>query len=106
MLFLLLLHLFILSGVISPLISHSILGTYQPGAFIFQCPVFLPFHVVLGVLKARMLKWFPIPFSNGPRFVRTLHPDLSILGGPTRLAHSFIELDKAVVYVISLVSFP
>ena len=45
-LFLLWLHLFILSGFISPLISGSILGTYQPGEFIFQCPIFLPFHTV------------------------------------------------------------
>ena len=29
--------LFILSGVISPLFSSSILGTYQPEEFIFQC---------------------------------------------------------------------
>ena len=29
--------LFILSGVISPLFSSSILGTYLPGEFIFQC---------------------------------------------------------------------
>ena len=57
------LHLFILSGVISPLISSSILGTYQPGEFIFQCPIFLPFHTVHGVLKGRILKWFAIPFS-------------------------------------------
>ena len=35
--------LFILSGVISPLISSSTLGTYLPGKFIFQCPIFLPF---------------------------------------------------------------
>ena len=46
------LHLFILSGVISPLISSSILGPYRPGEFIFQCPIFLPFHSVYGVLKA------------------------------------------------------
>ena len=26
---------------------------------------FLPFHTVHGVLKARMLKWFAIPFSSG-----------------------------------------
>ena len=25
--------------------------------FIFQCPIFLPFHTVHGVLKARILKW-------------------------------------------------
>ena len=48
-LFLLGLHPFILSGVISPLISSSILGTYQPGEFIFQCPIFLPFHTIHGV---------------------------------------------------------
>ena len=45
--------------------------------------IFLPFCSVHGVLKARMLKWFAIPFSSGPRFVRTLHYDPSILGGPT-----------------------
>ena len=39
----------------SPLISSSILGTYRPGEFIFQCPIFLPFHTVHGVLKARIL---------------------------------------------------
>ena len=35
LLFLIWLHFFILSGVISPLISSSILGMYQPGSFIF-----------------------------------------------------------------------
>ena len=75
--------LFSLSGVISPLISSSILGTYQPGELIFQCLIFLPFHTVHGVLKARILTWFAIPFSSGPRFVRTLHHALSFLGGPT-----------------------
>ena len=44
----------------------------------------LPFHTVDGVLKAKILKWFAIPFSSGPRFVRTLHHDLSALGGPTQ----------------------
>ena len=82
-LFLLWHHLFLLSGVISPLISSSVLGTYWPGEFIFQCPIFLPFHTVHGVLKARILKWFAIPFSSGPHFVRTLHDDPSVLDGPT-----------------------
>ena len=54
--------LFSLSGVISPLISSSILGTYQPGEFIFWCPIFLPFRTVHEVLKARILKWFSLPF--------------------------------------------
>ena len=79
-LFLLWLCSFILSGVISPLISSSLLGTYQAGRFIFQCPIFLPFHTVHGVLKVRILKWFAIPFSSGPHFVRTLYDDLSVLG--------------------------
>ena len=65
-------------------VSSSILGTYWPGEFIFQCAIFLPFHTVHGVLKARILKWFAIPFSSGPYFVRTLQHDPSILGGPTQ----------------------
>ena len=83
-LFLVWLCLFIFSGGISPLISCSILGTYRPGQLFFQCPILLPFHTVHGVLKARILKWFAIPFSSGSHFVRILHHDLSILGGPTR----------------------
>ena len=56
------------------------------------------------VLKARTLKWFAIAFSSGPRFLRTLHHDLSWVA-IHGMAHSFIELDKAVVQVINLVSF-
>ena len=41
-------------------------------------------HTVHGVLKARILKWFAIPFSSGPHFVRTLHHDPCVLGGPTQ----------------------
>ena len=88
-LFLLWLHLFILSAVISPLISSSLLGTYQPGEFIFQYPIFLPFHIVHGVLKARILKQFAIPSSSGPHFVRPLHHDPSVLGGPTQHGSQF-----------------
>ena len=83
-LFSLWLSLFILPGAISPLFSSSIFGTYQPGKFIFQCPIFLPFHTVHGVLKARMLKRFAIPFSSGPHFVIIFHHDPSVLGGPTQ----------------------
>ena len=80
-LLLLWLHPFILSGVISPLISSSILGTYLPREFLLQYPTILPFHTVHGVLKARILKWFAIPFSSGPHSVRPLHHDPPILGG-------------------------
>ena len=82
-LFFLWLCFFILSGVSSPLISSSILSIYWSGEFVFQYPIFLPFHAVYVVLKARLLKWFAIPFSSGSHFVRTLHHDPSILGGPT-----------------------
>ena len=46
-----------------------------------------------------------IPFSSGPRVFRTIHYDLSILDGLHSMAYSFIELDKAVVHVISFISF-
>ena len=65
-LFFLWLHPFILSGVISPLISSSILGTYRPGEFLFHYLTILLSHTVHGVLKSRILKWFAIPFSSGP----------------------------------------
>ena len=70
------------------------LGTYEPGEFIFQCPIFLPFHTVHGVLKARIPKWFAIPFSNGPRFIRTFHHDPSVLGGPTHLHAYSVFIQK------------
>ena len=85
-LFLLWLHPFILSGVISPLISSSILHTYRPGEFLFQYPIILPFHTVYGVLKARILKWFAIPFFSGPHSIRPLHHDSPILVGPRGMA--------------------
>ena len=47
----------------------------------------------------------PIPFSSGPHFVKTLHHDPSVLDGLHSVAHSFNELIKAVIHVISLVSF-
>ena len=49
--------------------------------------IFLPFHTVHGVLKARILKQFAFPFSSGPCFVRTLHHDPSVLGHPCRATH-------------------
>ena len=53
--FLLWLHPFTLSGVISPLISSSLLGAYRPEEFLFQYPIFLPFHTVHGVLRASLV---------------------------------------------------
>ena len=75
------LHLFILSGGISPLFSSSICW---PGEFIFQFPIFLPFHTAYGVYKAKIVKWFAIPFSSGPCLARIFHHDQSVLDDPTR----------------------
>ena len=87
-LFLLWLHLFILSGAISPLISSSILGTYWPGEFLFQYPIILPFHTVHGVLKAGILKWFAIPFSSGPHSVRRFNQSIGWIFKEIQPVHS------------------
>ena len=39
--------------------------------FFFTSQLAGSFHTVHGVLKARILKWFVIPFSSGPHFVGT-----------------------------------
>ena len=80
----------------------------RPGEFIFQCSLFLPFHTAHGVPKARILRWFAIPFSSGPCFVRTLHHDhpswVAVHHGwpyTAWLIDSLSELDKSVVHVDS-----
>ena len=65
----------------------------------------LPFHIVHGVLKARILKWFAIPFS-----VDHFLSELSIMTYSSwvalqGMAPSFIELDKTVVHVINWLVF-
>ena len=103
-LFLLWLLPFNLSGVISPLISSGILGTYWPREFIFQCPVFLLFHTVHGI--SRQEYWSGLPFFSP---VDHILSDLSTMTCLSWVAPhgmvSFIELDKAVVHVIRLASF-
>ena len=87
-LFLLCLRFFILSGVISPLISSIVLGTYWPGECLFQntlvwywhaaaaakllqsCPTLRPHRRQPtrlpdpGILQARTLEWVAISFSR------------------------------------------
>ena len=104
-LLLLWLHLFSFSGFISPLISSCILGPYRPGKFIFQCPIFSPFILFMGF--SRQEYWsgllFPSPVNHVLSELSTMtHPSCMALHG---MAHSFIELDKAVVHVFRLVSF-
>ena len=95
-LFLVWLCFFILSGVISLLISSSRLGTYRPGENLFQCPIILPSYTVHVALKARILKWFASPFSSGPH-CQSSPPWPVRLGWPHAAWLSFTELDTAVV---------
>ena len=74
--------------------TNSILGTYWPGEVIFQCPIFLSFHTVQGALKARILKWFSIPFSIGPCFVRTLCHDHLSWVALQGMANSFLSYTR------------
>jgi len=60
-LFLLWLCLFVLSGLISPLISSSVLGTYQPGEFIFQCRIFCLFILFMGFSRQEYWSGLPLP---------------------------------------------
>ena len=50
-------------------------------SFYFFFWSFQSFYTVHQVLMTSILGWFPLPSSSGSRFVRTLHYDLSILGG-------------------------
>ena len=104
-LFLLWLHLFILSGVISPLFSNSILGTYGPREFFFQCHTFFLFILFMGF--SRQEYWSGLPF---PPPVDHVLSELSTMTHPSwvalhSIAHSYIELDKTMIQVISLVQF-
>ena len=78
---------------------------YRPGEFLFQYPIILPFHTVHGVLKARILKLFAIPFSSGPHSVRPLHHDLPVLGCPTGMAWFYWVRQGRGPSVIRLTSF-
>ena len=83
----------------SPLFSSSTLDIYEvPGEFIFQCHIFLPFHTVHRVLKARILKWFAIPFSSELHSIRSLHHAIH-LEWPY-MPWLFHESDKAMIHVI------
>ena len=97
------LSLFILSEKNSLLFPSNTMNTYQPGRLITQFQTVLPFHTVHGALKSRILKWFAIPFSSGPGFIRSLHHDPSSWVALHGMAHSFIELHKAVIHIFILV---
>ena len=97
-LLLLWLHLFILSGVVSPLISSSLLGTYRPREFIFQLSYLFGFSYCSCSSQGTLLKWFAIPFSSGPHFVELstmTHRSWVALNG---MAHSLIVRQGCVLF--------
>ena len=104
-LFLIWFRLFILSEVISLLISSNILGTYWPGSSSFSVICFCLFILFMGFSRQEYRSGLPFPSP-----VDHILSELSNMTCPSwmalhGMAHSFIELDKAVVHVISLVSF-
>ena len=104
-LLLLWLCLFSLSGVISPLISRSILGTYWGGSSSFSVYFFAFSYCSWGsqgkkieVVFHSLLQWAMFCQNSPPWPVCLGWPYMAWL-------NNFIELDKAVVHVIRLVSF-
>ena len=55
---------------------------------------FFLFQIVYGIFQARILKYFVIPSSSGSHFVRTLHYDLSVLGGPSQPGIKTIPMEN------------
>ena len=104
-LFLLLLNLFLPCGATSPLFSSSVLDTYCPGEFIFQCHIFLPFSYCSWVLNQE--GWSGLPFCFVVGHVLSELSTMTHLSWVAlhSMARSFIELYKVVVHVISMVNF-
>ena len=75
------------------------------GVIIFQCHIFLLFHTVHGVLKARILKWLAISFSGGRKIFCQNLRTWAVCLALQDMALSFVELHKAVIHVIILVNF-
>ena len=101
-------HLFILSGASSPFFSTSILDTSQPvgeGGSSFSVLSFCLFILFMGFLSknTEVVFHFLLQWAT---FCQNSPPYPISLGCPyTGMAHSFIELYKAVVHVINLISF-
>ena len=80
---------------------------YQTGTFIFQCHIFFVCLFILFMEFSKQEYWSGLPFTSP---VECFLSELSIMIHPfwmalQGIAHSFIELDKAMIHVISLVNF-
>ena len=106
-LFLLWLSFFIPFGAISPLFSSAYWTTTNLGCSSFSVISLCLFILFMRQLFSRQEYWSGLPF---PSLVDHVLSELSTMNCSSWLAlHSmapcFIELDKAVIHVISLVSF-
>ena len=75
------------SGAISsclPLLPSSILDTFQPGGLPSGVTSFCLFILFMGFSWQEYWSGLPFPSSSGPHFVRTLHYDSYVLGGPAQ----------------------
>ena len=107
LLFLLWLSFFILSGAISPLFSSSISGApTDMGSSSFSVLSFCLFLLFMGFSRQEF--WNGLPFPSPVDQVLSELSTMTCLSCVALhgLAHSFIELDKAVIHVISLFVFP
>ena len=99
----------ILSGAISncPLLfPRSILDIFWPGeggGARLLVSYFLPFHIVHGVLSARILEWFAIPASNGPRLLELFTMTCSSWVALNGMVHSFTELHKPFLHAKAVI---
>ena len=101
------LSLFSPSGAISLILSSSVLDTYQPGRFMVQCHILLLFILFIGSSRQECRCGLPFP-SPMDHILSELSTMTFVPWGGGCLqgmAYNFIELDKAVIHVIILVSF-
>ena len=103
-LFFLWLSLFILHWAISPLFSSSIFGTYRPGSSSFSVLSFC--LVILFMGFSRKQYWSGLPFPCPMDHILSELSTMTCLSWVALhgMAHSFIDLNKAMTHVISLIS--
>ena len=68
---------------LSPPSSHGLFSCLSVSTWLSPDKDNNPIGLGAHCTPVRILKWFAIPFSSRPYFVRTLHHDPSVLGGPT-----------------------
>ena len=97
--------LLLITGVTSPLICSSILGTYQPGESIFQVSYLFAFLYCSWGSQGKNTEVVCHSLFQWSTFCQNSPPWSVHIGWSYTTWLSFIESDKAVVHVIRLDSF-